>query len=387
MARGRQFAGVLAACFALAALVPALAAAGSISGTVTAEGGGPIQGVEVCATPSPEAFETACAETNASGQYSLPNLPESNYRVRFSGERNNLKYVTEAYDNAKFWKGDLFHLAALQNATLDAELEEGGSISGTTTDEESGEPIADVFACARESEGFEIRCARSNANGEYVLNGLPSDVYTVVYESFNQVNNYLKEFYEDAATWAAATEITVTAPATTAGIDAELTKGAEILGTVRDVKTGAPLEGILVCALEPEPGEYQDCDWSGPAGAYAIRGLPADTYLVAFQLEYGPFGVTADQWWQGASSAEEATPIAIAPPESRTGIDGYVTSPYWTPPPEPEGGATDPGVTPPPPPVVAKKPLPKCKKGFHRKWVKGKKRCVRKHKAHRHKRR
>jgi hypothetical protein len=365
--------------FALAALAPALAAASSISGTVTAEGGGPIQGVEVCATPEPESFETACSETNAAGQYALGGLPAWAYRLRFSGERNNLKYVSEWHDDARYyWEMDLFHLGAPQDATVNAQLAEGGSIVGTLTDESTGQPVVGMRACARDEQGMEPRCSLSDTNGDYLLNGLPSGTYNVEYRGENRVN-YLHEFYEDAEEWAQAADVVVTVPATTPGIDAELTAGAQIFGHVSDVVTGVSMADVFVCAYE-EPGEFQRCDWTGSAGNYGLRGLPAASYLVAFQPENYPFGILAHQWWQGASSMAEATSIAIAPPETRTGIDGQVRKPFY-PPPETEGGT----VTPPPP--IARKPRPrKCKKGFRRKLVKGKKRCVRKHKRPHHRR-
>ncbi len=385
MRGGKRFLGGLIVWVALAALAPALASAGSISGTVTAEGGGPIQGVEVCATPEPEAFETACAETNAAGQYAVGNLPGWNYRLRFSGERNNLKYVSEWHENARYyWEMDLIHLDVLQDATIDAQLAEGGSIAGTLTDEVTKQPVAGIRACAIDEQGMEPRCALSDANGDYVLNGVPSGTYSVEYRGENRVN-YLREFYEDAETWAEATDVLVTVPATTPDIDAELAAGGEILGNVTDPDTGAPARGVFVCAEEQDPGEYQECDWTDPAGNYGLRGLPAGTYLVAFNLEYYPWGVGAEQWWQGADTAAEATPIVITPPATHTGIDGQATSPFW--PQEPKDPNAGGGVvTPPPPPVARPKPKP-CKKGFHRKKVKGKKRCVRKHKPRKHQQR
>jgi hypothetical protein len=380
MSSGRRFLGCLVAWATLAALVPALASAGSISGTVTAEGGGPIQGVEVCATPEPESFETACAETNAAGQYLLGSLPGWLYRLRFSGERNNLKYVSEWHEDARYyWELDLVQLGVSEDRAVNAQLAEGGSIAGTLTDEVTKQPIAGIRACAIDQQGMEPRCSLSDANGDYLLNGLPSGTYSVEYRAENRVN-YLHEFYEDAETWAQATDVSVTVGATATGIDAELAQGAQIFGHVSDVVRGGPVEDVFVCAFEEEPGEYQECDWTDSAGNYGLRGLPAATYLVAFEPDYYPFGILAQQWWQGAATAEEADPIVIAPPETRTGIDGQVERPFY-PPPEAGGGA----VTPPPP--IVRKPRPrKCKKGFHRKLVKGKKRCVRKHKKHQRRR-
>jgi hypothetical protein len=375
----KRFCGSLTGWVALVALAPALASAGSISGTVTAEGGGPLQGVEVCPTPS-FAFETVCALTGPGGAYSLTGLPGGAYKIRFSGQPGNLRYVDEFYDDKRYsWEADLIQLGESENATLDVSLAEGGSIDGRVTDEDSGQPIAGIWACAVDSQGIPPRCALTDANGDYILNGIPSGVYSVEYEGGNRVN-YLREYYEDAETWAEATDVTVTAPATTDGIDAELSRGGEIFGSVRDPHTGGPSRGVFVCAMELEPGEYQACDTTDSAGAYTLRSLPASSYLVAFGLEYHPWGVSADQWWEGAATAAEADPLIIEPPLAHTGINGWARSPFWPQELPPESPAVPPSVSVTPPPSLALKPRPrKCKKGFHRKMVKGKKRCVRKH--------
>jgi hypothetical protein len=383
---GTWFLVALTVCVGWAAAAPALVAAATVSGAVgdqsTHTG---IAGVDACFRPEPETFETRCDETDSAGHYEVADLPEGKYVIRFSADRNNLKYVSEYYDDASnYLEMDLFTLNSA-NATIDAELAQGGSIAGTLTDEESGLPVAGVRACALDSQGFWPRCVDSDANGVYQLNGIPSGVYSVEYEGGNRVN-YLHEFYEDAATWAAATDVTVASPAVTPHIDAELVHGAELLGHVTDPVTGAPSRGVFVCANEQDPGEYQGCDTTDEEGNYAIRSLPAGTYLVAFELEYYPSGLWAKEWWQGAATMAEADPIVLTPPETRTGIDGRATSPYW--PQQPEiPGAGDGTASSPPPPPPPRKPLKRCRKGFHRKLVKGKKRCVRKHHPrHKHRR-
>ena len=369
-----------ASAFALAALTSVAASAATISGTVSAEGGGPLQGVEVCPTPRPYAFEVDCTETDSAGHYAFGGIPGGDYILYFSAWRNNLRFVSEFYDDVRdYADADLFHVDAAQSATVDAALAEGGSIAGTTTDEVSEAPIAGIRVCARDDQGWEPRCALSGANGEYILNGIPSGDYAVELEGTNEAS-YLHEFYDDAPRWAAATDVPVTAPATTSGIDAALAPGAGIRGHVSDPVTGAPSRGVFVCADQQAPGEHQGCDTTDAGGDYAIGSLPAGTYLVAFELEYFPWGLWAKQWWNGAETMAEADPIEIVPPESRTGIDGQATSPFW-----PQERAAEAQVTPPPavtPSPAVKRPLPRCKKGFHRRWVKGKRKCVRKHRPH-----
>lgn len=387
-ARGRTLLGGVAVWLLLAVLAPAFAAAGSISGTVTAAGGGSIEGIEVCARPEPYEFETECVATDVAGSYGLVDLPAADYRIRLSADEGNLRYISEYYDDTIYsYEADLFELEAGEDATVDAELAEGGSISGTVVDETTAEPIEGLWPCA--SAEWIVRCGPTNADGEYIINGLPTGTYKVEFWGANAVN-YLTEWYDDSPTIGTSTAVEVTAPATTPGKDAELAPGAQILGRVTESGTGAPLEGELVCAEEPGFDGYEQagCDLTDESGEYTIRGLPAGTYIVSFGLEYAPeFGSPVHgQWWQGASSREEAEPITIAPPETRAEINAVLPNPYSPPEPEPDpvlGSGSPDSAAVTPPALVLKKPLPRCKKGFHRKLVKGKKRCVRKHRRHR----
>lgn len=375
-----------AAMVVLGVLGPGSAVAATIFGTVSDEtthvG---IAGVEVCPTPQPYTFEVECVQTDSGGHYSFTALQPAQYMLFFSAAANNLPYVSEFYDNKPTNESaDLVTLASDEARQLDVELAQGGSVSGTLTDEDGGAPVANMVACTLSGGNFFDRCTKSDSGGHYQINGLPSGEYSIEFMSLNQAN-YQRELYKDAETWAQATRVTVTAPGTTTGIDAELAKGAQILGHVSQADTGLPLPEAFVCAEQQAPGEYQQCDSTDTDGNYTLMGLPAGTYFVAFEPLAIPNGPAAAQWWQGVPNFEEATPIEIVPPETRTGIDGEVDRPIWG---SPEEG---PATTPDPPtfwheealPAPQQPPLPKCKKGFHRKLVKGKKRCVRKHPRHR----
>lgn len=379
MLRGTRLALGFAFCLAATAVLPAAAMAGSISGTVTAENGGaPIAGVEVCPRREPYA-ETECATTDSAGHYSLGGLIEGSYKINFSANRANLKYVSEFYDNKRYSdEADLVSVGASENVTVDAQLAEGGSISGTLTEDGTGDPVVGVVACAW-TEGRPARCSRSDVTGSYQLNGLRSGEYVVEFEGGNQVN-YLTEFYKDANLLAEAEKVEVEAPNAVTGIDEQLSPGAQILGHVSEVGTEIPLSGKVVCA-EAQEGGFEDCETTDATGDYALRSLPAGSYLVAFGIEDLPFGVRrAGQWWQGAASKDEATAITIAPPETRSGIDGQLPNPYAAPNTERIVVTTVPAPT--------KRPA-KCRKHFHRKKVHGKWRCVKKHRRthmrpHRH---
>ena len=174
------------------------------------------------------------------------------------------------------------------------------------------------------------------------------------------------------------------------GIDAVLQPGAQILGTVTEEGTGRLLSGVEVCLWRPGssvPPEYTErCARTDSSGNYAIRSLPANTYAVVFSQDPDPYGEEnfVEQWWQGAPSAAEATPLTIAPPQTITGIDAQLVDrsvDELEPPLQPAGQV--PLLLSP---LMPKAPPRKCKKGFHRKLVKGKRRCVRKKSRHQRRR-
>jgi len=384
---------LVAAVVSTMVLAPAAAQAASITGTVSDEvTHAGLGGIEVCPTPQPYTFEVACVGTDSAGHYSLTGLPPAQYQLYFSARVGNPRYVDEFYDNTtSYEEADLVTLGSPEDSRqIDVGLAEGGTITGTLVDEASKAPIEGMAACAWSPGGVYERCGISGAAGFYEIQGLPSNEYVVEYDGWNRVN-YIREFYEDAENLAQATDVPMTAPETISGIDAELTRGAEILGHVSETSSGAPVGNVMVCAPLASASEEDfntNCNWTDAAGNYAIRGLPAETYVVGFDLEFGggPFGgLTVGQWWKEAPTRAEATPLELTTPQTVSGIDGKASRPYW-PLPAPE---TEPASSPPP--LAAPLPGPrlhvKCRKGFHRKLVKGKKRCVRKHRHHRRHRR
>jgi hypothetical protein len=370
---------LLAAC--LLAMVPEAGMAASISGHVTAEGGGPIAGAEVCPTPEPYAFETECVSTAADGFYVLNGLPPTSYHLRFSTPSKALNYVAEWYDDSKTYPGDLITIAGAGEAKtgIDAELEPGGVMKGTLTDALSGDPAGGVWvwieAVSSASYGVGFR---AEPDGTFEANDIPTGEYKVYFDGESDVN-YLRRYYKDADDYASATAVPVVAGSVVSGVDQSLYPGAQIFGHVSNVNTGGDFYGSQVCIVQgPEGGEW--CDTTDLDGNYAIRSIPSGSYLLEFGVEWLPLaGRVASQYWQEASTEEDADPITIAPPQTLTGMDAQIVDRYeWTPEESVE-------TTPPPaattlPALNNLKPvLRKCRKGFHRKLVKGKKRCVRKH--------
>jgi hypothetical protein len=209
-----------------------------------------------------------------------------------------------------------------------------GAISGTATVVGTGAPIAGLSVCAEANfvGGVSSGCTRTDAAGNYTIGGLPArSDYQVEFSALGDLN-FLTQYFQGKEGLNNWDPVTVNDGATTAGINAVMKPGAQISGHVSEEGTGAAVGEVRVCVLDPAPnpgaGEFQRCTRTDGAGNYAVRSLPAGTYVVVFAPERPvtdpvPF---AQQYYTNATTAQAATPISIAPPETRTGIDASLVN-------------------------------------------------------------
>jgi hypothetical protein len=204
-----------------------------------------------------------------------------------------------------------------------------GSISGTAVAAGSGAPISGLSVCAEENYvgGVFSGCTATDASGRYAIGGLPAGSnYQVEFSSTGELN-FLTQYYrgkEGLGNW---DPVTVTDGTSTERIDAVMNPGAQISGRATEEGTGAPAAEVEVCVLDPAPTpraeEFERCADTGATGDYTVRSLPAGTYVVVFARYRPPvdsekFG---EIYYAGAATETAATPISIAPPETRAGVD------------------------------------------------------------------
>jgi len=302
----RSLRGLLPACIAFAAslalLGPASAAAaegtGGISGKVT-EASSPSTSIEgVAVHVYTEGGEiVGSASTVASGEYTVEGLAPGSYTVRF--DPSGLNYVAQYYKESPSLSAATSVTIGVEGETqtgIDAELSEGGQISGTVIEYTTSEdiiPLQNIEVTAYEATGSEspVGFAVTSAGGTYDIPGLATGSYEVMFSpSFGSALNYVTQYYEGKSSPVTAKPVSVTQGATTSAINAEMRVGGIIEGTVTDAATHQPLADVLVTASDPsDPEVMGGFVETNASGEYTIRGLASGSY----DLEFEYFSETA----------------------------------------------------------------------------------------------
>ncbi|HWA53255.1 MAG TPA: carboxypeptidase-like regulatory domain-containing protein [Solirubrobacterales bacterium] len=243
--------------------VSLFAATGSASAAGTIEGKAVdattkvgIEGISVCVYDSIELELAApCVNTDSNGEYATAALISGNYIVRFWGDETG--YVSQFFDGAMAYE-DATEVPVSNGPTtgIDAEMEIGGEITGRVTDATTGAGIDEVEVCAFNFSVF-AGCTETGASGGYTLQGVASGSYTV--EFWAAFLGYETRFYNESASSSGASPVPVTAPGTTPGIDARLSKpGSKVIVTPVP-KITAPVLPIRKVVPKPKPKKPLTC--------------------------------------------------------------------------------------------------------------------------------
>ena len=302
---------------------------GSIAGKVTKElGGAPIAGLQVCAQPAGGGMGGGCVMTNASGEYTIPNLTVGEFRVIFSPSFGGGNYVTQYYNGkSNFSEADLVSVTAgATHSGIDAQLVEGGGISGRVTKEVGGAAIEGIQVCAQPVSGMGFgNCAPTNSSGEYRISGLAISSYKVEFRGGQVCNptckqlNYVTQYYNGKSFFSEANSVPVTVGNPTPGIDAKMVEGGGISGKVTKEVGGAAIAGLQVCA-NPVSGMGGNCATTNASGEYTIPGLAAGEYKVVFAPSFSGSSY-ATQYYNGKSNLSEADLVSVSPGPPQSGID------------------------------------------------------------------
>ena len=302
-----------------------LAPAAHVQGTVTAAAGGPLWGIVADAWRwNGESWDLVNSDaTGIFGAYDIGGLPRGRYRVRFRDPDG--AYASQWWDGAPRME-DATELAMTDGATvggIDAALAAAASVSGEVLDS-GGWPVAkaEVHAFRNDGAGGWEWWSSSpvDTNGAYTLAGLPAGVYRVRFGGPG--DDYIDEYYQDAASLDVAADLPLGAGDHASGIDAELLRLGSISGRVTGDE-GKPVERVHVNVYSRQSGswEYLYDTSTNDDGVYVADHLEPGVYRLFFRGYNARSDCRADEWYADAPTLRDADDVTVVADHRTRGID------------------------------------------------------------------
>ena len=297
-----------------------LALGGAISGTVAGATGDPVPYACVDVV-RPGGSWVAFDEDDGDG-FLVGGLPPGDYLVRFEdcwfGD-----HAFEWYDDAdsRLTATPVTVEAGQVVSGIDAELSLAAHIAGSVTSDDPGDPIEGVCVQARDAAGDIAGWGYGYGEYGYSVGGLRGSV-TLRFEDCGS-GTHAYEWFDDAATRAAATPVATTEGEVTSDIDASLGQAGWVQGRITN-HVGAPVRWTCVEAFDAG-GDHVAYDFTGGQGRYTLRGLRAGDVRLRIAGCWGEGYRT--EWWDGGASFDEATPVPIVAGDITSGIDAVLEAP------------------------------------------------------------
>ncbi len=329
---GTSVAFVVSSALILSSLTAADAAPyASISGSVSTAGSASFGGVLQLYRHADDGRDVwysghSIEVSPAGGAYEFTYLQPGTYRICF--ETSDPDFVSECYQDSfppsPYFGGTDLRLAEGQAVTdVDMELSAAGKIAGTLSRMDGANPTdsrsavdAQAFMHVQGPATAAYRWERVAAefaqeNGNYTLGSLPSGTFRVCFAINSWFPALSVECFDDQDSITEAADVSVTAPQTTTGIDAELGLSIEITGAVVTAD-GSPLAASLTLyrLVEGAWREHPSCDFCNTrmlTGNFRIRDLRPGTY----RMKASSTGMISE-WWNGKPTFDTADDIVLA---------------------------------------------------------------------------
>jgi Cadherin domain/Carboxypeptidase regulatory-like domain len=290
-----------------------LANAGSLSGTITSDGGSPLEGaaVSIYGTPTPGS-PVKIALTVTDGTYSMVGVAPGDYFVRIS----HPDYFAEWYNNVPdYTTATIVTVTAGVDSVVNAALAPGGAISGVVTDD-GGQPVAGILIDIYEAEGVLKYQRITLADGSYDVPGMVAGTYAIFANADSGTPGaYRDEWWDDLAPgtpYASVGKITVAA-GTDDTVNFILNRSV-VSGTVTSAADSLPIQGVVVTLLDSLSAQVRQTT-TDAAGTYAFEafGFSNSPLSVSFEATSVFFvdGASAPFGFSGGDKQVEDAVLAV----------------------------------------------------------------------------
>jgi hypothetical protein len=258
----------------------AIQRAGTVTGLVTDTNGHRPSGVCVHLSSSNSGVDYS--GKTASGRYTITNVPPGHYLVDFGCA----SYPDQQFVSPVDHQNPVDYLAVPAGVTthLNASLQIAGQISGLIVNQ-AGAPVSHVCVVAVNVRTLDFSLAISGTTGRYLIRHLQPGRYLVQFVDCAAPQRYASQWYRRQASVANATRVPVHSYRTTRSINAKLSAGGVVAGTVVSAVDHRPVQGVAAIAIDGATGN-SGIALANSQGKFTIRGLPTGSY----QLYYLVFG-------------------------------------------------------------------------------------------------
>lgn len=248
----------------------------------------------------------ASTRSSGTGAYRLSGIPATS-EVTVRALDCRLVSMTQSYYSQSAVLNDV---PVDRDTRLDLELTPGGhTISGTVTDDESGEPIAN--ACIELYSGGYIGSSMTSPTGFYRLRFLPSGDYVVRAATgfCSGTFTHDDEYWDGADDYYSANPIHVDLFTPVFVADFALAPVATLEGVVTASDTGGPLENVCAAVYSPHTGRWSR-DLTSPTGFYRLT-VPQGDYQIEFSDCVRRDRGYVSEYWPNAYTESTARPVAL----------------------------------------------------------------------------
>jgi len=272
--------------------------------------------------------------TDADGKYITGGLAAGDYQVAFNtsyfGGVLDSNYTSQWY-NDQVTQENANPVAVVTGApstSINADLQPAAttvSVSGTVSDASGLVSFAAVYFY--DTSGY-VAGTSTASDGTYTA-FVPPGIYQVEFQPPSGSSDQ-SQWYNDMPTQATADSLTVVAGTPVRGINAVLSSGGTITGTVTDgAGDGLPAIDVEACSTLGYSCAYGE---SGTGGVYSLTGLSTGSYSVTFmgdQYGYDPStgmqvdtSAYLDQIYPNTiEGAGSGTPVSVTAGLTTSGID------------------------------------------------------------------
>jgi len=286
----------------------------TVSGTVyEVDGTTPIHGnwgVSAVRTSDGRWLEGASIQED--GTYQIGGLVPGEYYILAHPDTN---HVQEYYDNVlESRQAAIFTITGKESITeINFALETGGTVSGTVYETDGTTPIPNLhlFAQSHACGGFHMGGTNTDADGNYVLGGLPAGTVHLYACSSCVDKPFVDGFYNGGTSTrdcSQAVDISVTAGQTTSGIDFALEPGVTVSGILYQDDGVTPFDQpVHINIYQGDPcGHHEHVEGTvvdPSTGMYAVHGVPpGQYYMVVNNSDTEPTDVVR-RWWNSSGGS------------------------------------------------------------------------------------